>query len=310
MNKRIKGLIDIQICTRDRPTELALLLQSLRTQTYQNFDVYIVDDCSGTPINTFHFLGCLFNRLKLEGHKVHVTRNDFCLGVSRNRQKAVDIVMEEGYGELCARLDDDVIIEQDYFEKLLKVLDVGYDFASGITSPFMQETPKRKTKFVKPIINSLYYNSEGDIILNEDACGWEYLEDLILPADQFRSCAIYKKTIHDAGVDYFNHFGKHGFREETIFGTKIILAGFKLGVHTKANARHLMTPSGGERFEGQNTMVQENEIEFRRWMKEIYKKYGNVFEQYHKRLGVELEGLDEVKYNSSNNMGDKNASKL
>ena len=34
--------IDIMISTKDRPTELALLLQSLRSQTFQNFDIFIM----------------------------------------------------------------------------------------------------------------------------------------------------------------------------------------------------------------------------------------------------------------------------
>ena len=33
--------VDIMICTKDRPTEVGLLLQSQRTQTFQNVDVYI-----------------------------------------------------------------------------------------------------------------------------------------------------------------------------------------------------------------------------------------------------------------------------
>jgi len=278
--KRIKGLIDVMICSRERPTELALLLQSLRTQTYQKFDLYIVDDCSGTPLNNFHFLGCMINRLKLEGHKVKVVRNDFTLGVSKNRQKAVDLVMKEGYGELCARLDDDVIVEPDYFEKLLIVLDKGYDFASGITSPFMNENPKRKTEFVKPIINEVVLGEAGDIIKNGDDCGYEYLDTAIIPTHHFRSCGIYKKTIHDAGVDYFNHFGKHGYREEQILSFRMILAGFKIGVHTTANARHLLTPSGGERFATQNEMVQENEKELHRWTKEQFEKNGDFISKY------------------------------
>ena len=38
--------IAVLINNRDRPTELALLLQSLRTQTHKEFDIFILDDCS------------------------------------------------------------------------------------------------------------------------------------------------------------------------------------------------------------------------------------------------------------------------
>ena len=42
--------IAILINVRDRPTELVLLLQSLRTQSYQDFDIFILDDQSGTQL--------------------------------------------------------------------------------------------------------------------------------------------------------------------------------------------------------------------------------------------------------------------
>ena len=80
----------ILISTRDRPTEVALLLQSLRTQTYTNWDVYILDDCGGTPLANYHFFNCMIMRLKLENHKVFIKRSDFNLGVSRARQEIVE----------------------------------------------------------------------------------------------------------------------------------------------------------------------------------------------------------------------------
>ena len=62
--------ISILINYRDRPTELALLLQSLRTQTYRDFDIYVLDDCSGTSIFNYHFMICLVNKLNEEGNHV------------------------------------------------------------------------------------------------------------------------------------------------------------------------------------------------------------------------------------------------
>ena len=71
----------VLINVKDRPSELALLLQSLRTQTFQNFDVMILDDCSGTPLVNYHFFNCLINRLKQENHKVFIKRTEFSEGI-------------------------------------------------------------------------------------------------------------------------------------------------------------------------------------------------------------------------------------
>jgi len=122
----------VLINVRDRPTEIALLLQSLRTQTYSDYDVYILDDCSGTALTNYHFFNCILTRLKLEGHKVFMKRTEFVHGVSRARQEIVE--WAKGY-KYYLRVDDDVLLEPDYIERLVKVINLGYDIASGVTIP-------------------------------------------------------------------------------------------------------------------------------------------------------------------------------
>jgi len=301
--KRIKGLIDVQICTRNRVSELGLLLQSLRTQTYQNFDVFILDDGSNSDIRTHHFIQCLVNSLKIEGHRVNIIRNESGSGVSKARQRLVVESMENGYGELCGRIDDDVICRPDFFEKLIKVIDAGYDLASGVTTPIMQPKQIRQLNHVTPIIDECILK-DGKLVVNMDDCGNGYAEEAILPCDHFRSSAIYKKELHDAGVDYNNTLTKHGFREEQLFSFRAILKGFKLGVHTQADAEHLLTPSGGERFAESNELIQVNELELRKFCKQAFEKYGNFIEDYHKKLGVKSSTI-ESKINKQNNLGER-----
>ena len=56
-----------------------------------------------------------------------------------------------------------------------------------------------------------------------------------------------------------NKIDKHGYREETFFSFNAVMKGFKIGVDLGANAWHLMTPSGGERFADSNTLVAQNQ---------------------------------------------------
>lgn len=296
----IKGLIDVNICFRDRASELALLLQSLRTQTYKSWNLYISDDASNTPIEQHHFLICLINKIKEEGHRVYYNRNPFGLGVSKNRQKLVDISMKEGYGEYILRCDDDVILESDYIEKLMKVIDAGYDLASGLTPPIMIPVMKREIRFVEPIINEVILDKDGNFIKNADDCGYRYLEEKIIPTHHFRSCALYKKELHEKGVDYSNRLSKHGYREEQIFSFKAIIKGFKLGIITSAISWHLCTPSGGERFADSNELIRFNEQMMKETTKEMFKKYGNFIEDYNKKLGIKtkINTLELLKENN------------
>ena len=277
------------IAVKDRPTELSLLLQSLRNQTYKNFDIYIVDDCSGTPLNNYHFLMCLINKMIEEGNFIYIERNAFNLGVSKNRQKLVDLALN-GDAELLCRVDDDVILEPDYLQKLLIVINKGYDLASG-TTPFIgQPMFKRESKFIGNVGNRVVLDNEGNFLFNGDDFGINYNDEVILPLHHFRSCALYRREIHDK-VSYDSNLTKHGFREEEILSFKMIINGFKLGCNTQAIAWHLNTPSGGERFPDSNDLIKINEQVLKDFTKKLYKEHGDFISDYNKRLGIKEEPI-------------------
>ena len=257
-NDRMRELA-ILVNTRDRPSEVALLLSSLYTQTYQDFDVYILDDNGGTSLNNYHFFNCMLGLFLNKGIKVYVNKSSFQLGVSKARQTIVDWALKKPYTYL-ARVDDDVILEPDFIERLVNVIKVnGYDLASGVTPPLQVPTFIRNPKYIGEIVNRVIIDKDGKYVFNGDDCGMAYTDSVILPAHHFRSSALYKAEIHKK-VNYTpTRLSKHGFREEQIFSYKLQMEGYKLGVDTGAIAWHQMTPSGGERFPTQNQDVVFNE---------------------------------------------------
>ena len=275
----------ILINVKDRPSEIALLLQSLRTQTYKDFDIFILDDCSGTPLTNYHFFNCVLNRLKLENHNVFLKRTDFTHGVSKARQAIVDWALETDYKYLC-RVDDDVLLEPDYLQKLKEVLEQGYDLASGVTVPMAGPSFKRESKFLKGIVNRVILDDEGNYVMNGDDCGMEYIDDVILPAHHFRSCALYKSEIHKKANYLPTKLSNHGFREEQIFSYRILMAGFKIGVRTGAINYHQMTPSGGERPTTNFTMF--NQEQFEKFTKENKEELNKLFTRENMPSQLEL----------------------
>lgn len=244
---------------------------------------------SGTLLFNYHFINCMINRLKLEGHKVFIKRNDFTYGVSKNRQALVDDVLKTGEYEFMARYDDDVILEPDYQERLMKVIEKGYDLASGVTVPMMQPVLKRDPKHVGKIINRVILDDKGNFVMNRDDCGFEYTESKILPAHHFRSCALYKSEIHDK-VNYLpTPLSMHGFREEEIISFKMLMAGFKIGVDTKAVNYHQLTPSGGER--PTTNMTGFNEQQLKEFTKNHKDELNKIFtrEDYPSQLQLKKE---------------------
>lgn len=289
--------VDINLCYKDRPTEMGLLLTSLRTQTHQDYDIFISDDGSSTPIQGYHFLNCLINRLKLEGHRVVLLRNDRSLGIARNRQGLVDYTLEHGSGDGICRIDDDCIVDPDYLEKLVQVIDEGYDIASGVTPPMLGTHIAREVKYVEPIINRVVLDGEGNFVINGDDCGSSYIDSVVLPTHHFRSSALIKKDVHRK-VSYEDTLTPCGFREEEFFSFRAILSGFSIGVHTGAFAWHLMAPSGGDRRQNYAELSVQNQRLLNRFVKRNFKKHGDFIEAYNKSLGVR--DSDEKKFKSLN----------
>lgn len=259
--------IAILINTRDRATELALLLQSLRTSNEKNFDVFILDE-STTPLSNYHFFGQIVNLLKKEDHKVFVKHNNIKKGITHARQTIVDWVRSLPFEyEYYLRLDDDCIVEPDYITQLLEVINKGYDMASGVTIP-CSPVPPRDPKYLNGIINRVVLDRNGNHKVNGDDCGMPYTSKLILPADHFRSCALYKSEIHEVANYLPTRLSPKGFREEQIFSYRLQLAGYKIGVNTHAVNYHQMTPSGGCRFPNSQQLVQQDQEMFELFTKD------------------------------------------
>lgn len=273
------------INVRDRPTELSMLLESLYYQSYQDFDIYILDDASGTALNSYHFFNCMLNRLRCSNHNVFLKRTEFPHGVSKARQTIVDWALEKDYKYLC-RVDDDVVLEADFLERLVNVINQGYDIASGVTPPMTGPTFIREPRM--KVINQVMLDEKGNHLANMDDCGMQYTDDVILPTHHFRSSALYKSEIHKK-VNYLpTKLTLHGFREEQIFSYKCLLAGFKIGVDTGAIAWHQLTPSGGERFPTQQEDIKFNQKIFEEFTRENKDKLNEIFNKANKLDKLEL----------------------
>ena len=267
------------LVTKDRPTEVFGLLQSLRTQTFKNWDIYIMDDRSGMRYDQYHFLNAMFNQLRLEGHKVFYMRSEVRLGVTKLRRKVIEIILEKGNGNMIARLDDDNLLNPDWLERLIKVLESGYDIASGLVPNTGNPLVKRSTKCVKPFMADIVLNDDGSIKEFGDDCGVLYLEDEIIPSPHFRSMGLMKREVCEK-VKYEDNLGFCSFREEEFFSFRALVAGFKCAVDTGCIAYHMNTPSGGERTQEYYGNLQFNHELLNKFAKELFKKHGNFIEKY------------------------------
>lgn len=271
--------IAIMLSTKDRPTEVAMLLQSLRTQTYKNWDIFIMDDRSGVPLYNYHFLQSIINQIKLENHNVILWRNDLPLGVTRLRQQLVEKILEYSDCDAILRLDDDNLLEPDYIERLVNCLKQGYDIASGLVPPCGFGQIKRDIKYVKPFIADIKLDENGNIKEFQDTCGFLYLQKEIIPSVNFRSMALIKREVHEK-VKYEDNLGFCSFREEQFFSFRALLEGFKICVDTGVIAYHMNTPSGGERTNEYYSGLQKNNELLNKFCQNKFKEKGDFLEKY------------------------------
>ena len=268
----MENRITIHIATKDRHTELALVLQSLRTQTYQNWDLIILDDASGAPVVNAYFLNSIITRLKLEKHKVKILRNNNSFGCCFARNMCIE--KDDFDNPLTLRLDDDILPNSDYIQKLLDVIDAGYDMASGVIPNLNTPEIKREVKFVGSIINRHEFDKSGQLIAQADDCGACFIEEVILPTHQFRTNCLYKSEINKK-IKYPDNLTSVAFREEGFFSLGAIIEGYKIGVHTGAVCYHLCTPSGGNRRQDYAQCVTLDNETFVKWCKKQYDKHGD-----------------------------------
>ena len=102
-----------------------------------------------------------------------------------------------------------------------------------------------------------------------------YIEDEVISAHHFRSCALYKK---DIDIKYERGLSKIGFREESFFSLRALWKGYKIGVDTQAIAYHLRTPSGGCRANDYAQLIAGDDFIFSKWVKRQFKTKGNPLE--------------------------------
>ncbi|MEM2954742.1 MAG: glycosyltransferase family 2 protein, partial [Candidatus Nanoarchaeia archaeon] len=99
-------LVSVIIPTYNRPNSIIKTLDSLYKQTYRNFEVIVIDDCSKLPYKLKKRKNLrYFRNAKNEGP-----------AVSRN------IGVAKANGDIILILDDDIILKKDYVEILVRDL--------------------------------------------------------------------------------------------------------------------------------------------------------------------------------------------
>jgi len=264
--------VSVHICTKDRASEVAQLLTSLRNQTFQNWDLILVDSSNPHPIWTFPFIANTLTRIKCEKHGLQLIRQDPPLGVCKARNTAIT---EDKYqNPLICRIDDDSILEPTYLEKLTTQMNRNQQQAAvgGIVPLWGAPPYYRNIDKATPIFNRISFDKQGNLTMKDDG-GYQYLPDLAgLPSHHLRSSFLFKR---DAALEiklFPTEYGPVGFREETDFSLKLLQKNYALTTVTSAICWHNICQSGGVRTPDYMEQVQIADKKFKIKWQDAWKK--------------------------------------
>lgn len=245
VDKNDKILIDIT--TRDRHDHLTALLLNLSSQTIQNFDVRINDDGSDESLIYNNFFLAVREKLCINGHIVDLYRG-LRKGPHIGHQNNLDFAHAKGYKLVC-RIDDDILLEPDYLEKLFNcfVNDENGQIAA-IGGVYLDPRKKKEQQHVPADYetNPIYSMSLDHNWMNPFIQLWDDKIQL-REAEHLYSSFMYRTNVAIAVGGYNKSFSAIGHREESDFSGRFFFAGYKLFLHTKAIGWHYNSPKGGIR---------------------------------------------------------------
>ena len=125
--------VSVHILTKDRPVELYGLLVSLLNQTYDDWDLAIVDESANPVMNAFPSIKTLFAGIKLAGHNLIYQHNILSKGIAAARNDAIKL---DNMNDWCCRIDDDSILDKDYLFLLIDSITKGVGAIGGLVPTF------------------------------------------------------------------------------------------------------------------------------------------------------------------------------
>jgi GT2 family glycosyltransferase len=118
-SKATQMRVSVVIPTKNRPSDLQRVIETLEQQTRRPAEIIVVDQSSQPPV------------IRSE-NPVRVVHDAAISGAAAARNVAMDLVS----GDVCLFLDDDVELEPSFIEQLLAAYDLGVTGVSGIITNY------------------------------------------------------------------------------------------------------------------------------------------------------------------------------
>jgi len=245
------GRVLVTFTTRDRPGFSFLALSSLLAQTFEAWDLVVVD-ASEPRLRDYVEFKFLYNLMEQKGHRVEIV-TDRRIGIPQ----AWQLGMERADSEFCQRLEDDTWPDPRYLERLYGIITSDENIAAVAGSnpnPFYPRRVKANGEIVKRSIkssNGQFFPNilvrQGDRWVPTDGQG------ILLDAQRaYKVCHLHgmfmyrKSAVQEVG-GFPTWMSRFGHREETELTLRLFFGGYDLLVCPGARLWHAAAPHGGSR---------------------------------------------------------------
>jgi len=255
--------IQVGVPTKDRYSNLALLLWSLCEQKFRDFEVLIVDDSEDRrDIRELPYILPILKRMDSEGIPWSVL-----FGPKRGPHFCHQLVLDETKCEYILRLDDDTVCDKLALEKLVSAwenLDSKGDV--GAIGPIVVDPSMPIEYRFLPVGFRSFRKFQGRV---EDT-GWNtgdqqwrmHPDNEIQKVEHLYSSFLYSVEAGRKIGGYELSLNVVGHREETDFTYRMFKAGYKIYVQPESLIWHLRNPFGGIRTYNSDSLWAECQEKF------------------------------------------------
>jgi len=240
----MESRIEIAIPTRGREQNLLMLLQALRCQTFQQWDLTIVDDNDDPALlRQSHTFNVMLNLMHMEGHLWHIIR-----GTRQGPHFAHNILLMSARHELVLRLDDDLVPSPDFVAKLLSPFSKGDARVGAVGGVFPDpRKPHMEDCFLtSPEMRATAEQNPMQSIRQR----YLHKEPIIETTPALYSSFLYRRSALLEAGGFPTVYSPIGESEETDTTFRLYQKGYTLLVDQSAVAWHFYAPFGGIRDGG------------------------------------------------------------
>ncbi len=230
----------------------------------------ILDDKSSTLVKEIIVVDQNESKLNLDYNTVHIMLEKPSLTKARN------LGAKQARNEHLIFFDDDVIVQENTFEKFKEAFELGVHFVAGreiLPESFQKEERKNVIKRFKSFIRSIVLNTQPNPVANITFngfffCDFSYDKRMINNIDTVRGCifGVKKSCFHEVqGFD--ENFQGNALREESDFILRLRANGYSGVFQPGASVLHLRQSGGCDNLEQSFTSLSSklsNELYFQK----------------------------------------------